>query len=148
MHLYLKLGDYCRKIFDRQQSAGYHSVYMNSFICILSIMGMVFTAEAAPKVDYKRLRAEMVEKQIRARGVKDKAVLEAMMKVPRHKFVLPRYIGRAYGDHPLPIGEGQTISQPYIVAVMTELLGIKEGDKVLEIGTGSGYTSRSNFPSF
>ncbi len=100
---------------------------------------MVFTASATPKVDYKSLRAEMVEKQIRARGVKDKAVLEAMMKVPRHKFVLPRYVGRAYGDHPLPIGEGQTISQPYIVAVMTEFLGIKEGDKVLEIGTGSGY---------
>ncbi len=62
-----------------------------------------------------------------------------MQKVPRHRFVPPRYTNRAYGDYPLPIGEGQTISQPYIVAAMTELLKIREGDRVLEIGTGSGY---------
>jgi protein-L-isoaspartate(D-aspartate) O-methyltransferase len=81
----------------------------------------------------------MVDTQIRARGVTDEAVLAAMEKVPRHEFVLERYLEEAYADHPLPIGYGQTISQPFIVAWMTELLEIKPGDKVLEIGTGSGY---------
>ena len=81
----------------------------------------------------------MVETQIKARGVKDPRVLAAMEKVPRHEFVPPEFIDQAYEDHPLPIGYGQTISQPYIVAVMTELLQLESGDKVLEIGTGSGY---------
>jgi protein-L-isoaspartate(D-aspartate) O-methyltransferase len=84
-------------------------------------------------------RLSMVETQIRARGVRDGHVIEAMRKVPRHEFVPDRLQREAYGDHPLPIGEGQTISQPYIVAFMTELAAIKPGDKVLEIGTGSGY---------
>jgi protein-L-isoaspartate(D-aspartate) O-methyltransferase len=84
-------------------------------------------------------RQRMVDIQIRARGVSDEAVLRAMETVPRHEFVLPRYLEQAYADHPLPIGYGQTISQPFIVAWMTELLEIKKGDKVLEIGTGSGY---------
>jgi protein-L-isoaspartate(D-aspartate) O-methyltransferase len=81
----------------------------------------------------------MVETQIRARGVSDEAVLAAMEKVPRHEFVLERYLEQAYADHPLPIGYGQTISQPFIVAWMTELLELERGDKVLEIGTGSAY---------
>lgn len=81
----------------------------------------------------------MVETQIKARGVKDERVLKAMEKVPRHLFVPQEYLDEAYDDHPLPIGYGQTISQPYIVAYMTELLKLKPGDKVLEIGTGSGY---------
>lgn len=84
-------------------------------------------------------RRAMVDNQIRSRGVSDKAVLEAMQAVPRHKFVSDDYLDQAYNDHPLPIGYGQTISQPYIVAVMTELLALKPGDRVLEIGTGSGY---------
>jgi protein-L-isoaspartate(D-aspartate) O-methyltransferase len=88
---------------------------------------------------YAQQRRRMVETQIRARGVTDEAVLAAMEKVPRHEFVLPRYLEQAYADHPLPIGYGQTISQPFIVAWMTELLEIEKGDKVLEIGTGSGY---------
>ena len=88
---------------------------------------------------YREIRKRMVETQIRARGVTDEAVLAAMEKVPRHEFVLPQYLDHAYADHPLPIGYGQTISQPYIVAWMTKLLEIKRGDKVLEIGTGSGY---------
>ncbi|MBN1994594.1 MAG: protein-L-isoaspartate(D-aspartate) O-methyltransferase [Anaerolineae bacterium] len=81
----------------------------------------------------------MVEYQIRRRDVSDEAVLAAMLKVPRHEFVPDDYKARAYEDHPLPIGYGQTISQPYIVAVMTELLELQPSDKVLEIGTGSGY---------
>lgn len=83
-------------------------------------------------------RQEMV-RLIRQRGVRDERVLEAMRKVPRHEFVPKRYRNRAYGDFPLSIGEGQTISQPYIVAMMTKALDLEPGDRVLEIGTGSGY---------
>jgi protein-L-isoaspartate(D-aspartate) O-methyltransferase len=82
---------------------------------------------------------EMVERQIAARGVRDPRVLEAMRKIPRHLFVPEPYRNAAYEDRPLPIGEGQTISQPYIVAVMTELLEPHPDDRILEIGTGSGY---------
>lgn len=82
---------------------------------------------------------DMVETQIRRRGVTDEEVLAAMEKVPRHKFVPSHHESQAYADHPLPIGHGQTISQPYIVALMTELLHLKDTDRVLEIGTGSGY---------
>lgn len=81
----------------------------------------------------------MVEEQIRARGINDPAVLRAMLTVPRHRFVPPELRDQAYADHPLPIGFGQTISQPYIVALMTQELDLEPGDKVLEIGTGSGY---------
>ena len=89
--------------------------------------------------DYARERKKMVEQQIIARGVKDKKVLEAMGKVPRHMFVPEGYRRYSYYDQPLPIGLGQTISQPYIVALMTEMLDIDNDDTVLEIGTGSGY---------
>lgn len=84
-------------------------------------------------------RRKMVVDQIEARGVKDPAVIEAMRNVPRHWFVPVRRHGLAYADRPLPIGEGQTISQPYIVALMTEVLRLTPQSKVLEIGTGSGY---------
>lgn len=88
---------------------------------------------------YAEQREAMVRDQIRLRGIRDKDVLTAMSKVERHKFVPPSYRSEAYEDYPLPIGEGQTISQPYIVAFMTETLDLKKEDKVLEIGTGSGY---------
>jgi len=88
---------------------------------------------------YDRERKEMVEYQIRRRGISDKKVLKAMLKVPRHLFVPEQMRELAYGDEPLPIGEGQTISQPYIVAYMTEALKLTGKEKVLEIGTGSGY---------
>jgi len=81
----------------------------------------------------------MVEMQIEGRGVEDPRVLEAMETVPRHEFVPDRYLSQAYADHPLPIGYGQTISQPFIVALMSEVLQLEKGDRVLEIGTGSGY---------
>jgi len=89
--------------------------------------------------DYSSLRKVMVDSQIAARGVTDTLVLRAMRTVPRHLFVPPAYRAYAYSDQPLPIGEEQTISQPYIVALMTELLELKGGERVLEIGTGSGY---------
>jgi protein-L-isoaspartate(D-aspartate) O-methyltransferase len=88
---------------------------------------------------YKILRDKMVENQIISRGVDDKEVIRAMLKVERHLFVPSAYMKEAYDDCPLPIGEGQTISQPYIVAYMTEVLQLKKTEKVLEIGTGSGY---------
>lgn len=84
-------------------------------------------------------RLAMVEDQIAARGVREPRVLAAMRAVPRHEFVPREEVGEAYDDHPLPIGFGQTISQPYIVALMTELLDVQPGDRVLEVGTGSGY---------
>ena len=84
-------------------------------------------------------RRQMVEDQIKKRGIRNENVLNALLKVERHLFVPEKYIPNAYEDRPLPIGEGQTISQPYIVAFMTEILDLKKSDKVLEIGTGSGY---------
>lgn len=87
----------------------------------------------------EELRERMVQEQIAARGIKDKRVLDAMRHVPRHLFIPTKYWDEAYDDHPLPIGEEQTISQPYIVAYMTESLHLENTDKVLEIGTGCGY---------
>jgi protein-L-isoaspartate(D-aspartate) O-methyltransferase len=81
----------------------------------------------------------MVETQLRSRGIRDERVLHAMQRVPRHEFVEPRYRDQAYEDHPLPIDAGQTVSQPYIVALMLEILRLEPSFKVLEIGTGSGY---------
>ncbi|MBP1683364.1 MAG: protein-L-isoaspartate(D-aspartate) O-methyltransferase [Ignavibacteriaceae bacterium] len=81
----------------------------------------------------------MVKEQIETRGIKNQPTLDAIKKVPRHKFVSPNLLDRAYDDGPLPIGYGQTISQPYIVAYMTEAIDPKPGQKILEIGTGSGY---------
>ncbi len=93
----------------------------------------------AQKNHFAILRKQMVESQIKARGIKDIGILKVMQKVERHKFVPPPLEEYAYEDRPLPIGYGQTISQPYIVALMTQLLSPKPKDKVLEIGTGSGY---------
>ncbi|MBI5074552.1 MAG: protein-L-isoaspartate(D-aspartate) O-methyltransferase [Nitrospirae bacterium] len=90
-------------------------------------------------MDYQRLRDLMIENQLIPRGIKDPRVLEAMRQVPRHIFAGGHNLAAAYDDMALPIGEGQTISQPYMVAVMTELLALKGTEKVLEIGTGSGY---------
>jgi len=91
------------------------------------------------KDKFAKERELMVKYQIEARGIKDKRILSAFKKVKRHLFVPEKYRYKAYGDHPLPIGEGQTISQPYMVALMTQLLKLEGDEKVLEIGTGSGY---------
>jgi protein-L-isoaspartate(D-aspartate) O-methyltransferase len=98
------------------------------------------TPAAEPAI-YVTLRLRMVDSQIRARGIEDERVLSAMSRVPRHEFTAGRYRDQAYEDYPLPIGEGQTISQPYIVALMLEALALTPSDRVLEIGTGSGYVT-------
>ena len=90
-------------------------------------------------MDYEIARERMVTEQLVARGIQNPRVLSAMGKVPRHLFVEEALVGRAYGDYPLPIGEKQTISQPYMVALMTEALDPGPKDRILEIGTGSGY---------
>ncbi len=110
-------------------------------ICYLSVaIFFVCTSLCLPALDpYLQARQRMVEHDIQGRGIKDQRVLDAMRKVPRHLLVAEKFRGEAYDDHPLPIGEGQTISQPYVVALMTEALKLKPGDRVLEIGTGSGY---------
>lgn len=90
-------------------------------------------------MDYAVARRKMVEEQLVSRGIRDAKVLETMGRVPRHEFVDPGMVAQAYEDHPLNIGSKQTISQPYIVALMTEALRLQGGEKVLEIGTGSGY---------
>ncbi|MDO8735236.1 MAG: protein-L-isoaspartate(D-aspartate) O-methyltransferase [Elusimicrobiota bacterium] len=89
--------------------------------------------------DFEKLRRQMVETQIVTRGISDKKIIDAMLKIPREQFIEKKFYNEAYNDHPLPIEEGQTISQPYIVALMTELLQLTNIEKVLEIGTGSGY---------
>jgi len=88
---------------------------------------------------FQKERLAMVEGQLRKRGISDPRVFEAMSKVPRHSFVPPPYQSESYEDRPLSIGEGQTISQPYMVAIMTQVLNLKGDERVLEIGTGSGY---------
>jgi protein-L-isoaspartate(D-aspartate) O-methyltransferase len=97
---------------------------------------MTFPASPA---SYSSLRLQMVDSQLRQRGVADERVLAAMERVPRHEFAPERYRGQAYEDHPLPIGEEQTISQPYIVALMLEALKLSPTDKVLEIGICHGF---------
>lgn len=109
-------------------------------VCQKPPSSQVSTAPAAQhKEQYQRAREAMVQQQIVARGVRDQQVLGAMRKIPRHLFVPPSMQPYAYRDSPLPIGYQQTISQPYIVAFMTEALGLKAADRVLEVGTGSGY---------
>lgn len=98
------------------------------------------TSPASPAL-YSALRHDMVKSQLQARGVANQRVLAAMERVPRHEFAPERYRDQAYEDHPLPIGEEQTISQPYIVALMLESLALAPTDRVLEIGTGSGYVT-------
>ncbi len=112
-----------------------------SFYIILILFLISGKAGSQGTKIYDRMdeRERMVQTQIIARGVEDTAVIRAMRTVPRHHFVPDQYSREAYYDHPLPIGSGQTISQPYIVAFMTEVLDLQKTDRVLEVGTGSGY---------
>ncbi len=100
---------------------------------------VVYEAMKNELIKYKTWRRDMVERQIIARGITDRAVIDAMSSIPRHLFVSDALMDSAYGDFPLPIGEGQTISQPYIIAEMTQALALNGNERVLEIGTGSGY---------
>ena len=110
---------------------------MNRLVIILWLLFLPLLL--ASQNEYREARENMIAKDIRSRGVKDKATLEAMLEVPRHLFVPQELRSQAYRDGPLPIGYGQTISQPYIVAFMTEAIKPEPHHKVLEIGTGSGY---------
>jgi len=110
----------------------------NTCLAIILFLGYG-VCNPANSQDYSVLRKEMVKNQLELRGIKSKAVLDVMRKVERHLFVPKNFARAAYSDEPLPIGEGQTISQPYIVAFMTEALNVQPGDRILEIGTGSGY---------
>lgn len=113
---------------------------LNKKMAIIIFSSLFLFLNCIPQDDkYMGSREKMVEDQIESRGISNQPTLDAMKKVPRHKFVPPNNIERAYNDSPLPIGYGQTISQPYIVAYMTEVIDPKPGQKVLEIGTGSGY---------
>jgi len=113
------------------------------FILLIFIIFLLIVIYEYDKIDeiddYIEKRQSMVLNQLRSRDIIDSKVLQAMLTVPRHQFVDPRIRESAYNDYPLSIGEGQTISQPYIVALMTQLFGLKGNEKVLEIGTGSGY---------
>ena len=112
--------------------------YLAAFI--LTLIPLILLAETTVDLpEHKNARKNMVFKQIKMRSVTDKKVLDAMTDVPRHLFVPKKLIPKAYADCPLPIGEGQTISQPYVVALMTEKLALTGEERVLEIGTGSGY---------
>jgi protein-L-isoaspartate(D-aspartate) O-methyltransferase len=115
-------------------------VFLLFFFIPLSFAGQIHGfSSKVPKEGYEKRRYDMVAMQIAARGIKDEAVLRAMRRVPRHLFVPEGSKRSAYGDFPLSIGYGQTISQPYIVAFMTELLEPRQDDSALEVGTGSGY---------
>ena len=110
------------------------------WIMVLTTVFLIVSSDACAKTDrYEGPRKLMVKTQLRARDISDPVILEIMSKVPRHLFVPKSLARQAYSDHPLPIAEGQTISQPYIVALMTQILKIQTGEKVLEVGTGSGY---------
>lgn len=114
--------------------------HLNISIIILFVNIIALSPNFSWSTDvFEKRRQEMVEKDIKKRGISDQHVLNAMLSVQRHLFVDEKQRSKAYNDHPLPIGEGQTISQPYVVALMTEAVGLKGNERVLEIGTGSGY---------
>jgi protein-L-isoaspartate(D-aspartate) O-methyltransferase len=108
-------------------------------VAYLAAGGRLAVRQIEDESPIARARREMVERQLRSRDVRDPRVLEVMGRVPRHLFVAQGFRDEAYDDHPLPIGHGQTISQPYIVGLMTQLVRPKPGDRALDVGTGSGY---------
>lgn len=129
------MGTTCRKMAIRSRPG----VRRFIFPLFLLLTACPKAMPPSPIDDFAARRASMVREQIEARGVSDPTVLAAMRAVPRHEFVPERLRGEAYDDYPLPIGHGQTISQPFIVAFMTEAIRPQPGEKILEIGSGSGY---------
>jgi len=116
------------------------TVLLFAALFIVAVAGLSATCDLqSGGPDWERQRSRMVNEQLKARDIRDERVLSAMLSVPRHLFIPESARGGAYGDSPVPIGHGQTISQPYIVAFMTQSLEVGPGDRVLEIGTGSGY---------
>jgi protein-L-isoaspartate(D-aspartate) O-methyltransferase len=111
----------------------------SALLLFLVLPCCLLMADTADSPETAKARDRMVREQIETRGISQPLVLDAMRSVPRHRFVPEDLLQSAYGDHPLPIGEGQTISQPYIVALMTDVIQLKPSDRVLEVGTGSGY---------
>jgi protein-L-isoaspartate(D-aspartate) O-methyltransferase len=130
---------HCPRVEALRGSLGRPGIIFAILVLALIFPGHAPQALAQDEAAFVRKRLAMVEEQVASRGVRDAAVLEALRTVPRHLFVPPELRDEAYGDHPLPIGEGQTISQPYIVGLMTQSLGLGRGERVLEVGTGSGY---------
>jgi len=116
-----------------------NTIFNISLLLIITSFYINISSQVVNIQSWRYLAEIMVEDQIVNRGISSKEVIDIMKNTPRHVFVLPEYINESFNDYPLPIDEGQTISQPYIVALMTELLDVKKQDKVLEIGTGSGY---------
>lgn len=126
-----------------KEESSYSHIFMRllplAVVAVLAFGLSCQTGNRAQPEPYEEARKRMVESQIKARGIEDERVIQAMLDVPRHEFIPEGYRHYAYHDFPVPIGEGQTISQPYIVALMTEELSLSTADRVLEIGTGSGY---------
>jgi protein-L-isoaspartate(D-aspartate) O-methyltransferase len=132
----VRINRHVRAVTSRRAGLASFFVFFN--VLTLAVCGDC-RAEESFALDFKAQRERMVREQIEARGIKSSEVLDALRKVERHRFVPKRYRLQAYMDYPLPIGAGQTISQPYVVALMTEVLDLDSSKKVLEIGTGSGY---------
>ena len=131
-----------KKLTDHNEmtKSGRHLLAILALVCVIALsLCLPHSAHCESPDRYTAKRQRMVLRQLAARDITNPRVLEVMGTVKRHLFVSPRRASQAYADHPIPIGEGQTISQPYIVALMTQILDVKPGEKVLEIGTGSGY---------
>lgn len=126
-------------MWTENRSSYAHMIIRLGLLCALVSLGVCLACQKPSVEHFDEARRRMVEKQVIERGIEDGRVIKAMLKVERHRFIPEKYRHYAYADSPVPIGHGQTISQPYIVALMTEELNLSSADRVLEIGTGSGY---------
>lgn len=143
MHIRIRDSGVSRILNPQSSIQGFQTMHTNPgkplLLLLIPLVFIIIPSLTYGEDLYEKKRLLMVERDILSRGIKDSRVIEAMRKIPRHFFVDDGLRDKAYNDYPLPIGEGQTISQPYVVALMTEALQLKPSDRVLEIGTGSGY---------